>query len=253
MDIETYLIAAQSENKHWWFRGRRKILKAVLDCFFLATGQPRNILEVGCGSGGNLSLLSNYGKVFAVEIDDNAITRSTCRGIAQIEKGWLPDGLPFDNTVFDLVAAFDVIEHVEDDHKSVRTMQARIKPNGLLILTVPAYNALWRSLDTISHHKRRYTRTRLISLLKDSGFNVLFSSYFNTLLLPPAIAYIIIDKLFKGNPYRGLRKPPAQINSLLNMIFTMESFIIPKIALPFGLSIIVCARTISEKNKEKVK
>src|SRR6185295_8928433 len=120
MDEQTYQVAAEVENDHWWFRGRRRILAAVIETQLRAGHGPRRILEVGCGNGGNLELLARWGTVFAVEKDDTARARASRRGVATVERGWLPDTIPFPRRSFDLIVLLDVLEHVEDDTAAVR-------------------------------------------------------------------------------------------------------------------------------------
>lgn len=242
MDEETYSIAAEAEDTHWWFKGRRKVLSAVIDAFLPASSISKTILEVGCGNGGNYALLSKYGKLFAVEPDDASRARAIQRGLAQVEKGSLPENLPFNEETFDLIAALDVLEHVGDDRKSLDSIRNRLKPDGLLVLTLPAYNFLWTSNDVNSHHKRRYTRSEAISILNENGFRTLFSSYYNCFLFPLALVYVLLDKFLKNDPSRALRIPIGPVNALLEKIFAAESSLIPKMSLPFGVSIIICGK-----------
>lgn len=242
MDIKYYSIAADVEDVHWWFRGRRMVLKSVLNKYAQKFKPTKDILEIGCGSGGNLKLLSGYGRVSAIEVDDAARKRAEGRGIAQIEKGYLPDSLPFDNKMFDIIAAFDVIEHVENDLKSIQAIHARLKPQGLVILTVPAYKRLWSRHDELSHHKRRYRSAEILSILETAGFKVLYKSYFNTLLFPLALLNILITKTFKSDPYLALKLPPSIINSIFTRAFSFEGRILSRFSLPFGMSILVCAQ-----------
>ncbi len=242
MDLKYYSIAAEVEDVHWWFRGRRMVLKSVLDNYSHIPKQSTDILEIGCGNGGNLKLLSDYGRIFAIELDAAARERAERRGIAQVEKGYLPDRLPFDNKMFDIIAAFDVIEHIDDDLKSIQAIHARLNPQGLVLLTVPAYNQLWSRHDELSHHKRRYHVVQITSIIERAGFKVLYKSYFNTLLFPLAAFNILLSKIFKRAPYFALKLPPSPINNIFTRIFSFESQILSKFSLPFGMSILVCAQ-----------
>lgn len=241
MDIEAYSLAAEVEDEHWWFRGRRAILRSILDRYVPPASRPRTILEVGCGNGGNLLLLSAYGQVFAVEKDDAARTRASSRGVAHVEKGWLPDGLPYAEDRFDLIAAFDVLEHIDDDREAVRALRNRITPNGLLVVTVPAFGWLWSQHDDVSHHKRRYTRAGLLALLTECCFDITYSSYFNTLLFPIAVSHVALGKVLGGSPYCALQMPPRPVNRLLEAVFSLERVLIPRASFPYGLSILLCA------------
>ena len=240
MQKRAYEIAARIENDHWWFSGRRSILAALLDRYLPPSATPRRILEVGCGNGGNLAFLAGYGNVFAVEKDDGARERAALRRIGTIERGWLPDALPFAGDTFDLIAALDVLEHVEDDAAAVRVLRARLNERGLLIVTVPAFQWLWSDHDVLSEHVRRYTRERFAELLLHAGLNVCYCGYFNSLLFPAAVASIVLGWLVSGG-HPGLRIPPRAINRALRSIFTIEARLVPRIELPFGLSIVACA------------
>ncbi|MBI2318725.1 MAG: glycosyltransferase [Betaproteobacteria bacterium] len=183
MRPEAYSAAAQAEENHWWFAARREVLAAVLERLYVRAANP-SVLEVGCGNGGNLAMLARYGALYATEIEDQARARATSRGIAVVENGWLPDGLPFAGALFDLVAALDVLEHVADDAAALAALGQRLKPDGLLFLTVPAYPWLWSPHDEFSQHKRRYTLGGMRSLVERCGLRVTYASYFNCLLFP---------------------------------------------------------------------
>jgi SAM-dependent methyltransferase len=241
MQEQAYEIAARIETDHWWFSGRREILAALLDRYLPPSTVPRRILEVGCGNGGNLALLAAYGSVFAVEKDDGARERAALRRIGTVERGWLPDALPFAGDSFDVIAALDVLEHLEDDAAAVRALRDRLSERGMLIVTVPAFQWLWSEHDVLSQHVRRYTRQRFAMLLRHAGLNVLYCGYFNSLLFPFAVANIALGRLAPRDTRRGLQIPPRGINRALRWIFTIESRLVTRIQLPVGLSIVACA------------
>ncbi len=241
MEAQTYEIAARVEDDHWWFRGRRQILTAVLDRYVPPGGASRRVLEVGCGNGGNLTLLAAYGSVFAVEKDDQARERAYSRGVGTVERGWLPDMIPFADTSFDVIAALDVLEHVDDEPAAVHALRDRLSGGGVLIATVPAFEWLWSAHDVSSHHLRRYTRGRLVTLLRSAGLRVLYCGYFNALLFPLAVVNVKLGRLVSRDVYRGIHVPPRAMNRALESIFTIESRLVPRMRLPFGLSIVACA------------
>ncbi len=241
MNPETYDLAARVEQDHWWFSARREILGVVLDRFCVSGGE-QSVLEVGCGNGGNLPLLSRFGSLYAVEMEDRARERALARKIGKVEKGWLPDRMPFAGMRFDLVAALDVIEHLEDDATAIRVLKGVLKPDGLLLLAVPAYMWLWSVHDEMAHHKRRYTRAKLQSLVEQCGLRVTYASYFNTLLFPVGAAYAKLGSLLGASPGQAMLMPASPVNSLLRSIFSMERHLLPGFSLPFGVSIVLCAR-----------
>ncbi len=243
MNPDTYLLAAAAEEEHWWFAGRRDVLRAVLDCR-LASENARSVLEVGCGNGGNLPLLARYGAVSAIELDDGARARATARGLARVEKGWLPDGLPFGEETFHLIAALDVIEHVENDVAALGALRVRLRKGGMLFLTVPAFAWLWSRHDEWSHHKRRYTAGTLGEALARAGLRTSYTSYFNTLLFPAGVAHIKLSGLLGRVPQGAMNLPPRPLNDILRLVFSAERYIVPRVRLPFGISLLACAHAI---------
>lgn len=227
------------------------MLRSVLDRFLPSSRRTSDILEIGCGNGGNLKLLSSYGRLCAVELDDTSRQRASNRGLARVEEGWLPDHLPFDRLRFDLIAALDILEHIEDESGALLALRNRLKPDGLILITVPAYQGLWTRHDELSHHRRRYDLRRLSSMLKECGFDPFYATYFNTLLFPLEALYLKFAASSEKDPYRGLRMPAAPLNALLTGIFFMESLLLPRIRLPFGLSVLALARTRDSRTFSK--
>src|SRR5262245_42277053 len=136
MDRLMYERAAATHEAHWWFTGRRAILKRLLAS--LALPPQARILEVGCGPGANIGLLRGFGTVAAVE--QEAFSRELVRAHnVEVLPGALPDELPYAGREFDLVCLFDVLEHVDRDLDALRVLRERLAPDGLLIVTVPAY------------------------------------------------------------------------------------------------------------------
>ena len=242
MDRALYHEMAALEDRHWWFEARREILRVMLDR--LPLPDPAEVLEVGCGTGGNLALLAAYGHLFACEPDDEARTLAAERGLAQVAPGTLPDALPFGTQPFDLIALLDVLEHVEADRDSLRALHARLKPGGFLLLTVPAYRCLWSPHDEANHHVRRYVRREVVEKVRAVGFRLRYATYFNTLLFPVVAAVRLLGKL---RPHEGsdLSMPAAPLNRLLRRTFASERRILPHAPLPFGVSILA----IAEKTK----
>ncbi|MCL5775515.1 class I SAM-dependent methyltransferase [Limibaculum sp. FT325] len=228
------------DQVHWWFVARRRILAAVLAR--VAGAAPADVVEVGCGAGGNLAMLARFGPLHASEIDpalrDEAIRRS---GV-EVRDGALPDGLPFAAGKFGLVAALDVVEHVEADAASVGAMAALLAPGGHLVVTVPAYRWLWSEHDVTHEHKRRYTIGEVEALMRRAGLEIARSTYFNTLLFPAIAAARLVGNALGRSGANDAALPPATVNAVLGAIFAAERWLLPWVSLPFGVSVLCIGR-----------
>ena len=240
MENEIFQKMLKLESSHWWFVARRKIIQRAINNLDL----PRNIriLDAGCGNGDNLSLLSTFGDLVAFEKNEYAFKTAKSKKIGEIYKAELPDKLP--NTIktnFDLIVLLDVLEHIDDDSKSLTTVRKLMNNKGIILITVPAFQWLWSEHDVIHHHKRRYSKSELREKLDSSGFRIKYISYFNTLLFPFALVERIGQKIFSPSNPEILELPNNKINFLLEKIFSLEAIFMNKISLPFGLSLVAIA------------
>jgi SAM-dependent methyltransferase len=240
MEPQVYSSMAAVEDRHWWYVGRRRIIETVLAGLTLPAGAQ--ILEVGCGTGGNLELLARYGQVLACEPDPGARRLAARRGIVDPEPGGLPHALPFAGRRFDLICMFDVLEHVDEDTESVKAVQGRLAPGGFLLVTVPAYRWLWSYHDIQHHHKRRYTRRELVELLRQSGFIVRRATYFNTFLMPAVVGVRFLRRALRLGEGNDEAMPPRFLNAVLTRILETERFLIKAAGLATGTSILVLAQ-----------
>jgi len=238
MSPEAYLEMAETEAEHWWFKGRRDVLLAVLRQLGLPAGA--RVLEVGSGTGGNLPMLEQFGCVHGLEMDATArmLTDRKTGGRFDIRAGRCPDEIPFQNQRFDLICFFDCLEHIADDIGSLQQMRKLLAPGGAIVLTVPAYQWLWSSHDVFLHHHRRYSRASLERCARAAGYTVERASYFNTLLFPVAVAARWLDKLTRRARSSGDAVPPRAVNSLLYRILRSESRWLPERSLPYGMSLL---------------
>jgi len=241
MDPRIYDELAEQEDRHWWFCARRAIAASLLKRFKLPSNA--HILDAGCGSGGNLPMLAPFGELYAFEMNDAARARAQSRAIGQVAVGRLPDGIPFDDRRFDLITLFDVLEHIEDDRAALTALASRLKPGGMLLLNVPAFQFLFSRHDRLHHHYRRYGWDDLKRKVEAAGLDIRLMNYWNFWLFPAAVVVRLIDRLRPspgGAP--GAKTPPVMLNKLLVAIVSGERFLIPYLKLSFGTSLILIAR-----------
>lgn len=239
MEPTEYVKMAEAENGHWWFVARRSIIADTIASLKLS--DDADILEIGAGTGGNLTLLSAYGHTTAVEMNDYARDHATKSSGVFVQAGYLPSGLPAMVKRFDLICMFDVLEHIEDEAASLKRVTALLKPGGKLLITVPAYMWMWSNHDTSLHHFRRYTRKSLAQSLAAAGLRPDRLTYFNTLLLPLAAASRLVGKGLGHEVSPGAAYRAGWINTTLRYIFQSEKWLLRQSNLPAGLSLMALA------------
>jgi SAM-dependent methyltransferase len=239
MERNTYTRMAEIQAVHWWYEGRRRILASLTKSLKLKPGAA--ILEAGCGPGANLAMLAQFGNVSAFEPDRFARSHAEKESGILVKQGGLPSNVPFAGP-FDLVGAFDVIEHVQEDLASLRTLHALTAKGGYALFTVPAFMFLWSPHDVANHHKRRYTKREFRRILEEAGYKIEFISYYNTLLFPAVAGVRAAKNIFKITGSPDEKMPSPFMNTLLCFIFSLERFLLKITPLPFGVSIIVLCR-----------
>lgn len=232
---------ARLESEHWWYRARREILERAVDRF---VGKTERALTVGVGFTREAEMLARRTRLVAI---DRAPIDPSCREIALATQADAAE-LPFVSGSFDAVFMFDVLEHIEADDVVLGELHRVLRPGGQLLLTVPAFMFLFGLQDVVSEHKRRYRRRPLEELVRRSGFEVGYATYFNTLLFPPIAALRLVRKVFPEKPSDGrsdfdLRLPGA-LETMLERLFSFERHAIDRASLPFGVSILCSAQRI---------
>jgi SAM-dependent methyltransferase len=225
------------EDRHWWYMGRRAVVRAVLDRMEMRQGS--RILDAGCGGGGNLSLLARYGSVTGLEPSAEAASQARSRDLGEIVEGTLQE-LPFDDDSFRLGVALDVIEHLDDDVRGLAQLRRVVTPGGHLLVTVPAYPRLWSYHDVVNGHRRRYIRRTLVSSALAAGWTPLRTTYFNSLLLPAAAGTRLLYRLRPREPrVSDFERTPPSLDRLLQLPMRFEAGVIGAgVALPAGLSLL---------------
>ena len=238
MERVVYEKMAELDERHWWYCARREILAALIRRVVRPPADAA-VLEIGCGTGHNLAMLGQFGRVDALELDGQA------RGVAEKRLGRRIMGAPLPELAgvpeqhYDFVGAFDVIEHIDDDAAAVASIAKRLKPGGKFVMTVPAHQWMWSAHDTINHHKRRYSKRGLRKLIDDSPLTLDRLGYFNSLLFPLAIARRLSPLREKEGDELSL--PPAPLNAALRSAFAAERHLVGRLPLPPGLSLFAVA------------
>jgi len=246
MQQHTYAIMRRVEESHWWFVGRRQIIKSFLkrivsDLKTDRSNEALRILDVGCGTGANLEMLSEFGNAEGVDVSSEALSFCEARGLKQVKLGEA-EALPYEDNSFDLVTGLDVVEHLDDDRAGLNEMRRVLRTNGRALLFVPAFMFLWGVQDDISNHRRRYTLSELKTVVGNAGFEVERATYVNLSFFAP----IFLGRLFMRAS--GLRPESENnitigfLNGLMGKLFGAESALLRYLSFPFGVSIICVAR-----------
>jgi SAM-dependent methyltransferase len=243
MEPAEYSLMSAVEGRHWWWRARRDILARTIERYAPASDGPRRVLEVGCGTGGNLPMLARFGEVTGAESDATAIAclKEKLGDRFPVLQHAIPT--PIEGR-FHILGMFDVLEHIEDDAGAMAWTAAQLVPGGVAVITVPAFPFLWSGHDEAAHHYRRYTLSALSSIVP-SQLEVVHLTYFNSVLFPSVAAVrLVLRQLPKKLQPRGTHMglPPAAINSLFYHLFRVEQHVVPRYRSPVGVSALVVLR-----------
>ena len=239
MERVVYETMAELDQRHWWYRARREVIAALIRRVAKPPAGAR-ILEIGCGTGHNLAMLSQFGRVDGLELDEQARAVAEQRLGRSVMKAPLPEIAGVADQHYDLVGAFDVIEHIDNDRAALASIAAKIAPGGKLVMTVPAHQWMWSAHDVVNHHKRRYSKRALKRLIDASPLRLDRIGYFNSLLFPVAVAERMASKL-RGKDEADLALPPAPLNAVLERAFAAERHLVGRVPLPPGLSLFAVA------------
>jgi SAM-dependent methyltransferase len=239
----SYDVESKVESFHWWFVVRRKLLKSILS----SVNVPINslTLDIGCGTGSNLRTLLSAGlcaigldrSMYALTLLKNKKNKDDLRLLA----GDL-NNLPIKTKSVGLIIAADIFEHLEDDVSGIRESYRALVEGGVLIAIVPAFEFLWGIQDVATGHKRRYSRKDITKKLRETGFDILQSSYLNFFLFFPIFLGRRLIRLFglKIESENKINSP--LVNFFLKTIFSIEPYILRYFSFPFGVSVFCIAQ-----------
>lgn len=239
MDSQYFREYYTLERNHWWFTARSLILKDQVTK--IASGRRLKILNVGIATGSTTEMLSQFGDVTSVEYDKDCCEFLRTELHMEVTEASVT-ALPYADESFDLVCAFDVIEHVEEDKLAISELKRVCKNANHIFCTVPAFRFLWSKHDEVNHHIRRYTSSQFNDLFSGSG-KIIFGSYFNTLLFLPVSIFRLFSKLL---PSGFMRKGAGSdftitggnfFSLFLFRLLSSERFWLNKArSFPFGIS-----------------
>jgi SAM-dependent methyltransferase len=232
---------AEHDQVHWWYVARRRILAALIAREAHLPADAR-ILEIGCGTGHNFEMLQRFGRLDALEVDEQAralAARRLGRAVGDAPLPGLP-GVP--DASYDLIALLDVLEHVDDRAQSLASIARKLKPDGRILVTVPAYQWLWSAHDRAHHHKLRYSKRGLRRDAEAAGLRVRKLGFFNSLLFPLAAAVRLLGKL-AGRSSSDDQVPARPLNAVFGAIFGLERHVVGRIPFPAGVSLFALLST----------
>jgi SAM-dependent methyltransferase len=247
MERSEYITMAAVEASHWWYGGMRAIAAALLDEVYRGRNDLR-ILDAGCGTGGNALFLRRYGRVTGVDLAPEALEYGGPRLPGVLARGSVLE-LPFAARSFDLVTSFEVLYHraVPDERPALAEVRRVLRPDGRLLLRLPAFELLRGKHDRAVHGRRRYTARDVHALLAEAGFHVERLSYVNCLLLPLPLAQRVLERTLPAVERQDsdLELPAPPLNEALRWPMALEAAWLARGgSFPAGLSVICRARVL---------
>lgn len=234
---------ARLEREYWWHVGRRHIVRALLNRALPPAQARRVVLDVGCGTGGNLDLLGEYGSVVALDDSIVALAFAMRAGHPRAVRG-SASALPCREGSIDLITLLDVLEHLDDEAAVLAECKRALKPGGTLLMTVPAYQWLWSGHDEVLGHRRRYVAGRLRQVVAAAGFEVRHLSYAISLLFPMIAGYRVVERMLSRRQQTSYVAVDPSLNAVFIALLRIEAWLLGAgLRLPFGTSIVIAATT----------
>jgi len=241
VDPREYEIMYRAEQSHWWYEGMTAITRSILQIFY-APGAGLRILDAGCGTGAGLLFLSQYGRVFGLDISPDALRFCADRGCKEVARASVM-ALPFRASSLDLVTSFDILyfKGIHDETALQETARV-LRSGGRLLIRVPAFDWLRGTHDERVSTAHRYTSRELADKLGKSGFEIEFMSYANMILFPLAALKRLSERWLTPQKDSDIAVQVGALSGLFRKCLVLESRLIRHRPLPFGLSVVAVAR-----------
>jgi ubiquinone/menaquinone biosynthesis C-methylase UbiE len=236
---------ARAERDHFWFRGFRRFTDPLVAN--AAKGRRIEILDCGCGTGHNLTMLRKYGRAYGIDLTWAGLQYARGGGEKKVVQATVA-ALPMPDARFDLVTSFDVLYGLPDDveRAALGEMARVLKPGGSIIVNVAALPWLRGNHSVLGGELRRYRRKELIEKLEAAGFRVMRSSYTNFSILP-MIAAVRAQQRLSGHDASDteISVPPAPINAALSALLGLEAAALRLVNMPLGSSVVAVGQKLS--------
>lgn len=224
------------EDHYWWFVARRELVVEMVRG--LGLPQDARILDVGCGTGATAAALEALSRVIGADFAPLALERCRRRGLGGLVQA-AAERLPLQSASVDVIVATDILEHLDDDMAALGEFYRLLRPGGHAVISVPAYPFLWGEHDLALMHRRRYVAAQVRHRAELAGFRIERLSYALAFLLPLALLRLIKRQPTPARPPEAQLWPvPAWLNTALVRLQRVETAILKRIALPFGLSVL---------------
>ncbi len=249
MEREQYDLMFAQEERHWWYVGMRRISAALLQRYPPRVdgqdGRLLDILDAGCGSGGMTRYLERFGHVTGMDLSPDALRLARQRELPRLVRSSI-GALPFLDGTFDVVTSFDVLYHlnVDNDGAALADIHRVLRPGGIALIRLPAFDWIRGAHDEVVHTRHRYTRDELSEKLEAAGFRLEHATYANFLLFPLAPAKRYFEHRKLSHEDTDLWLPPAPINRILADLLSLEALPARGMGLPWGLSVFAVGRRV---------
>ena len=245
MNRDEYAKMFAVEDRYWWFASKRLFLQAALRIVNTRLPENPRILDIGCGTGAVMGMLSSLGETYGIDIETAALTFCGERNLGNLVQS-SATALPYADRSFDLIVIADMLEHLRHDGPAVRESARVLRPGGILLCTVPAHPALFGEHDIALHHFRRYSHNSLRQTIEGSGLRLLrLSPTYASILIPVLITRglkkLLSQRLSKEDAQSDFIAVPTVLNALAVAVHRAESWWLARRNLPFGLSFLSLA------------